>query len=85
MKDGYLDFANSPMGAKLVNALGLPKPMQLERYKAGQPVVRGTVLVGGGGEPQLLSQLAAFFKDIGAQTLATSACRSGCRWPTRRA
>ena len=39
MKDGYLDFANSPMGAKLVNALGLPKPMTLERYKAGQPAI----------------------------------------------
>ena len=45
MKDGYLDFANSPMGAKLVNALGLPKPMTLERYKAGQPVIKGAVLV----------------------------------------
>ena len=70
MKDGYLDFANSPMGAKLINALGLPKPLPLERYKAGQPVVQGTVLVGGGGEPQLLDALAGVFKNIGAQTLA---------------
>lgn len=70
MKDGYLDFANSPMGAKLINALGLPKPLQLERYQAGQPVVQGSVLVGGGGEPQLLDALAAVFKSIGAQSLA---------------
>ena len=70
MKDGYLDFANSPMGAKLINALGLPKPLQLERYKAGQPVVQGTVLVGGGGEPELLTSLAKVFKAVGAQTLA---------------
>ncbi len=70
MKDGYLDFANSPMGAKLINALGLPKPLQLERYQAGQPVVQGSVLVGGGGEPQLLDALAGVFKRIGAQSLA---------------
>jgi 3-oxoacyl-[acyl-carrier protein] reductase len=70
MKDGYLDFANSPMGAKLINALGLPKPLQLERYKAGQPVIQGTVLVGGGGEPELLPALAKVFKAVGAQTLA---------------
>jgi 3-oxoacyl-[acyl-carrier protein] reductase len=70
MSDGYLDFANSPMGAKLVNALGLPKPMQLERYKPGQPVIKGSVLIGGGGEPQLLPALASVFKRIGAQTLA---------------
>ena len=47
MKDGYIDFANSNVGAKLVNALGLPKPMPLERYQAGQLVVKGTVLAYG--------------------------------------
>ena len=70
MKDGYLDFANSNVGAKLVNALGLPKPMPLERHQPGLPVIKGSVLVGGGGEPQLLSTLAGIFKRIGAQTLA---------------
>jgi 3-oxoacyl-[acyl-carrier protein] reductase len=69
MKDGYIDFANSNVGAKLVNALGLPKPMPLERYEAGQPVVKGTVLLGGGGEPQLLEALAGVFQRIGVQTL----------------
>jgi len=70
MKDGYLDFANSAMGAKLVNALGLPKPLPLERYKDGQPVVKGSVLVGGAGEGAMLSALATIFKKIGAQTVA---------------
>ena len=70
MKDGYLDFANSPMGAKLVNALGLPKPLPLERYKPGQPVVEGTVLIGGSADSQILESLATVFKSIGAQTLA---------------
>jgi 3-oxoacyl-[acyl-carrier protein] reductase len=70
MKDGYFDFANSAMGAKLVNALGLPKPLQLERFKEGQPVVKGSVLVGGFGEGAMLDALAATFKAIGAQTVA---------------
>src|SRR5690606_893510 len=52
MKDGYLDFANSSVGAKLVDALGLPKPLPLERYQAGQPVVQGTVLIGGNADSQ---------------------------------
>ena len=68
MNDSYLNFANSPVGAKLAEALGLPKPLVLERYKAGQPVIKGSVLVGGGGEPQLLDALASFFQSIGAQS-----------------
>lgn len=70
MTDKYLNFANSPLGAKLADALGLPKPMKLERYKSGQPVIKGSVLLGGGGTPELLESLAAALKSIGAQTVA---------------
>lgn len=70
MKDGYLDFANSAMGAKLVNALGLPKPLPLERYKPGQPVVQGSVLIGGSADSQILESLAVVLKSIGVQTVA---------------
>ncbi|WP_306564475.1 3-oxoacyl-ACP reductase [Aquabacterium sp.] len=70
MSDGYIDFANSGLGAKLVNMLGLPKPLPLERFQAGQPVIQGPVLVGGGAQAPLLSALAKVFKAIGAQTLA---------------
>jgi 3-oxoacyl-[acyl-carrier protein] reductase len=70
MTDSYLNFANSPIGSKLADALGLPKPMPLERYKAGQPVIKGSVLLGGGGEPQLLEALATALKAMGAQTVA---------------
>jgi 3-oxoacyl-[acyl-carrier protein] reductase len=58
------------MGAKLVNALGLPKPLPLERYKPGQPVVQGSVLIGGSADSQILESLAAVMKSIGAQTVA---------------
>ncbi len=70
MTDSYLDFANSALGAWLTRALGLPKPLLLERYRPGQPAVKGTVLVGGGGEPQLLEALAGTLKSLDAQTLA---------------
>ena len=71
MSDSYLQFANSTVGAWLASALGLPKPLLLERYAAGQPVVQGSVLIGGGAEPQLLPALAGLFKRIAAQTVAT--------------
>lgn len=70
MTDSYLNFANSALGGKLADALGLPKPTTLERYAAGQPVIQGSVLLGGGGEPQLLQALATAFQSMGVQTLA---------------
>lgn len=70
MTDSYLNFANSPVGGKLAEVLGLPKPMVLERYKAGQPVIKGSVLIGGGANAPLLETLAGIFKRIGAQTVA---------------
>ena len=70
MSDSYLNFANSSLGSKLANALGLPKPLVLERFKAGQPPIKGSVLLGGGGETQLLTALARVLHAMGAQTLA---------------
>jgi len=70
MSDSYLNFANSPWGGKLTETLGLPKPLVLERYEAGQPVVRGSILVGGTTDSALLPALAQIFKSIGALTLA---------------
>ncbi|MEK7750536.1 MAG: 3-oxoacyl-ACP reductase [Acidobacteriota bacterium] len=70
MTDSYLAFANSALGVRLIHALGLPRPLVLERYTAGQPVIKGSVLLGGGDEPQLLQALAATLKSMHAQTLA---------------
>ena len=70
MKDSYLDFANSAVGARLAGALGLPKPLVLERYRPGQPASRGRCCSAAAANPQLLEALAATFKSMGAQTLA---------------
>ena len=34
MSDRYLGFANSNLGRRLVDALGLPRPAPLERWQA---------------------------------------------------
>ncbi|WP_408895557.1 3-oxoacyl-ACP reductase [Nocardioides sp. R1-1] len=49
MTDKYQGFVSSPIGKLLVKNLGLPNPTKLERYRAGDPLVKGTVLVGGRG------------------------------------
>ncbi|WP_426246336.1 3-oxoacyl-ACP reductase [Nocardioides sp. LHG3406-4] len=49
MSDRYQGFVRSPLGRLLVKNLGLPNPAPLERYSAGEPLVKGEVLVGGGG------------------------------------
>ena len=49
MSDKYQGFVSSPIGRLLVKNLGLPNPTKLERYTAGDPLVDGTVLIGGNG------------------------------------
>ncbi len=49
MSDRYQGFVQTPIGKLLVNNLGLPNPVPLERYADGDPLVDGTVAVGGTG------------------------------------
>ncbi|KRW62888.1 3-oxoacyl-ACP reductase [Pseudomonas sp. TTU2014-080ASC] len=50
MSDRYLAFANSNAGRRLVNALGLPAPLHLERWVAGSShPLEGALLIGGAG------------------------------------
>jgi 3-oxoacyl-[acyl-carrier protein] reductase len=49
MSDRYLGFANSNLGRRLVDALGLPHPAPLERWQAGRlRPVEGALVLGGG-------------------------------------
>jgi 3-oxoacyl-[acyl-carrier protein] reductase len=47
MRDGYASFAHSGVGKALVRRLGLPEPPQLRRYRPGDPLIAGPVLVDG--------------------------------------
>jgi len=62
MSDRYADFTRSGVGRLLVKQLGLPDPVPLDRFTAGDPLVRGIVGVGGAGRlaeslPGLLDRL----------------------------
>ena len=72
MSDRYQSFSSSPLGKILVKNLGLPNPTKLDRYKAGDPLVKGTVLVGGSGRlsealPGLLDGLGIATTDAQAE------------------
>lgn len=72
MSDKYQSFTQSTIGSFLVKNLGLPQPAKLERYRAGEPLVKGTVLVGGKGRladelPGLLDVLGVSSADAAAE------------------
>ncbi|SDQ49368.1 3-oxoacyl-[acyl-carrier protein] reductase [Paraburkholderia fungorum] len=70
MNDSYLNFVNSPFGARLARSLGLPKPEVLHRYRADQPEFGGLVAIGAGREPRLLDALANLVASIGVTSVA---------------
>ena len=56
MSDRYGDFVQSSIGKKVAKNLGLPMPVDLDRFDSGQPLVRGSVLVGrASGEDNAIS------------------------------
>ncbi|MGA9919201.1 3-oxoacyl-ACP reductase [Paraburkholderia sp.] len=70
MNDSYLNFVNSPFGARLARSLGLPKPEVLHRYRADQPEFDGLVAIGAGRQPHLLEALANLVARIGVTSVA---------------
>ena len=58
MSDRYVDFVNSPLGQNLAKNLGLPQPVQLERYRLGDSMVSGDVLLGAAPGSALESQIS---------------------------
>ena len=63
MSDRYQGFVSSPIGRLLVKNLGLPSPTALERYVEGDPLVSGTVALG--GEGRLSGPLRTWLDDLG--------------------
>lgn len=46
MSDRYGELVQSSLGRKVAKNLGLPTPIKLDRYEAGQPVILGEVALG---------------------------------------
>ncbi len=70
MSDRYLDFVNSPLGQMLAKNLGLPAPLPLDRFVAGEPVVKGAVLLGAASGSDLTTTIAQVLANIQADTYA---------------
>ena len=46
MSDKYLNLVNSPVGSAVAARVGLPRPVVLRRYHAGEPILPGPALLG---------------------------------------
>lgn len=57
MSDLYSQLVNSSPGRFIAPRVGLPQPVELERYTPGAPVVSGAVLIGGAPSGRLGKQL----------------------------
>ncbi len=71
MSDRYQGFTSTPIGRLLVKNLGLPAPTRLDRYAEGDPLVHGTVLVGGRG--RLTESLPGLLAELGITSATTAA------------
>jgi 3-oxoacyl-[acyl-carrier protein] reductase len=67
MADRYSQVVNAPVVGTIAKQLGLPQPVDLDRYKPGQPVVGGPVLSDGAPAGRLGKQIAAVLDSIKAE------------------
>jgi 3-oxoacyl-[acyl-carrier protein] reductase len=65
MADRYSQFAKSAPGRFLVKRLGLPNPTTLRRYRPGDPVVEGPLVLGGAPGGRLLGPAGKLLTSIG--------------------
>ncbi|MGH1565626.1 3-oxoacyl-ACP reductase [Mumia sp. DW29H23] len=73
MSDRYQDLVHTTVGKFLVKNLGLPNPPRLERYRAGDPLVSGTVLVGAAPGSTLGTAVPDAFSALGIASTDTLA------------
>jgi 3-oxoacyl-[acyl-carrier protein] reductase len=74
MSDRYGDFVQSSIGKKVAKNLGLPLPVNLDRFESGQRLVRGSVLVGSatGDDKRISESVARIFSDLHAEVFVNS-------------
>jgi len=68
MSDRYQFFTQTPVGRLMVKNLGLPNPVELDRWTEGSPLVSGTVVVGGAG--RLVKPLTAALDGLGIASMS---------------
>ena len=74
MSDRYGDFVQSSIGKKVAKNLGLPMPVDLDRFDSGQPLVRGSVLVGraDGGDNAVSASVARILSELHTEIFVNS-------------
>jgi 3-oxoacyl-[acyl-carrier protein] reductase len=73
MADRYASFANSGPGRTLVKRLGLPDPPRLRRYRAGDPIAAGPVLIGAAPGGRLAEPVGKILAGAGVDVLDEAA------------
>jgi 3-oxoacyl-[acyl-carrier protein] reductase len=74
--DRYSQLVNAPVVSTVAKQLGLPRPVDLERYRPGAPVVSGPVLAGTAPDGRLGRQIGALLDQIKAE-------RAGAEGPAK--
>jgi 3-oxoacyl-[acyl-carrier protein] reductase len=67
MSDRYSQVVNAPVVSTIAKQLGLPQPVELDRYRPGAPVVLGPVLSGAAPGGRIGKAIAAFLDQIRAE------------------
>lgn len=67
MPDTYTQIATNSIGRKVIQQLGLPAPVILERHEPGDAVVEGTVLLGAAPGGRLAGPIAQVLERVGAE------------------
>src|SRR5947209_10316879 len=65
--DRYQQLINNPIGKFVSKQVGLPSPVQLERWEPGLPVIDGPVLLGGAPGGRLIGAVARVLAAIDAE------------------
>ncbi len=68
MADRYAQLVNMPIAGELARRIGLPRPVELERHTPGDPVIRGTVLLGAAPGGRLVGGAARVLAHADART-----------------
>jgi 3-oxoacyl-[acyl-carrier protein] reductase len=71
MSDRYSQLVNAPVVSTVAKQLGLPRPVSLDRYKEGAPVVAGPVLSGAAPGGRLDKYLPGFLDRVKAERAGT--------------
>jgi 3-oxoacyl-[acyl-carrier protein] reductase len=63
-------LVNTPIGRIVTKQVGLPAPVELERYEPGQPLVSGPVLVGAARGGRLSGSAEGVLREAGAEVFS---------------